>query len=262
MMRFVKKISSDAVAKALESKLLSSTFDLDQSTMIDWPILAKVVDVKEVVVKTMFGKKNVRRVTLKDKLGNKNILSVWGDNYQDLFVGFVCLFKNVMVEDFPNDKPYHLKACKSTSIQFAPLPYQDEFENISIVDGIIQNATIIGFQNVYFIKCCRICKSILKKDFISEGKNCYRCDEKIDNPMKDFKFTLVVQKDGDEEFKYLIGSGNLLKIKSFEAEETLEEKLNLDYEGKEVNLEFVKDFSSTNKRDPYKRYKIYDIFGQ
>ena len=255
MMRYVRKISPNAVLQALESKLLSSTFDLDPSTMVNWPILAKVVDVKEVVVKTMFGKKDVRRVTLKDKLGNKNILSVWGENYQDLFVGFVCLFNNVMVEDFPNDKPYHLKACKSTLIQFAPLPYQDEFENISIVDGIIENATIIGFQNVYFIKCCRICKSILKKDFISEGKNCYRCDEKIDNPMKDFKFTLVVQKDGDEEFKYLIGSGNLLKIESFVAEETLEEKLNLDYEGKEVNLEFVKE----NFSIPNKRYKIHSL---
>ena len=260
MMPFVKKISPNAVAQALEARLLTSTFDLDPSTMVRWPILAKVVDVKEVVVKTMYGKKDVRRVTLKDKLGNKNILSVWGNNYQDLFVGFVCIFKNVMVEDFPNDRPYHLKACKSTYIQFAPLPYQDELENISIVDGSMKNAAIIGIQNVYLFQCCKTCKATLRKDFLKEGKNCYRCDEKIEKPVKEFKFTLVVQEKGEDDFKHLIGCGNVLGIKEFDNVKNLEEKLNVDFIGKEVHLEFIREnINNSDTNDTKVEFIIHSL---
>ena len=213
---------------------LSSTFDLNPKQITRGTIMAKVVQIKMNSFKTMFGRRPVKKIALKDVNGHKTFLNIWGSKHENVAEGKVFLFYDLAAESFPKEKPHFLTTTATSTITEAPLNDQVALSNIGLEDGK-KEGTIVGFNNLYLYFSCNKCHSRVaqEKDYL-----CRRCDQKSRNPVPDFKFTVIIRNN--DTLLSFTGFRNVLKPEDMSLGHTsVEEKLNERHVGKNATLTYM-----------------------
>ena len=234
-----KRISNPSLPEGnIEIKChdLSTTFDLNPTQVTKGTILAKIVQIKtKHVITTLYGKRPVKRLTLKDAAGNKNFLNIWGKKYPNLQEGKVYFFCDLSVDKYPQTKPHFLTAISTSSITEAPKNKEQELVEISLEDGK-EVGWILGFNQFYMYESCETCHTIVR----SENEYlCRKCEKKASDPVKDFKFQLVLRQ-GEESLINLIGFKKVLRIEDQNREQdSIEETLNELHVEKEVTVSYI-----------------------
>ena len=235
--------SSDA---GVQHFTLSKVKELPPHTICRETIPAKIVELKVIKVRTMYGLKDARRLTLKDLSGTKLTLTMWGlTRFKEVEQGHVYLFRSLEIDSYPAIKPHNLKLSEASSIQRAPSKLQDEMKSVKLEDGSLPDASIIGFQDIYKYVACTKCKKSQKGQEISK---CTRCDNEAFEPY--FRFTLVLKK-GEEDMQSFIGFKDVLDfdLKNEATGEDVEEELNNRFEGKKATLTFKNQRESMAQND-------------
>ncbi len=136
------------------------------------------------------GKGQVSRISIKDKDGRKNWLSLWGSKRDEVTEGQVYRFKALKVENYPPDSTVkYLSTTFTTTIE----EVQDRtFDAVTITDDIY-TGTCLGITEFYFYLSCPFCH---KK--INDGASqCQSCKKDIDKPENDFKAEILLQLEDD-----------------------------------------------------------------
>ena len=238
--RSIDNVKCPDSPKTIDYKDLSHTYQMNAYEEVKVALLAKVVDLKSLKVRTRYGKKSVRKLTLKDVNGNTNVVSIWNSKFKEVDQGLVYIFRGLRVENYPAEKPHHLQTKEGTYIQLADLQMQQTFKTVDLPDGILKHVSIIGVQDFHHYDACSNCHGSMRQ---SEDNQCIKCDEVMEKPNRDFKFCLVVCTGSDEELESFIGfKRNLgVEILAFDQveEQDVEMKLNEVLVGKMVTFAFT-----------------------
>ena len=232
---------------------LSSTHDLDPHTSTKGTILAKVVQIQNKRMKTIYGKKDLRKIILKDKLGNKTKLTIWGNKkFQNIEEGNVYLFSRLATEKFPKLKPHYLTARDSSTITLAPQDLQEEMRSISLEDGL-EHGIVIGIKDIHKYESCNNCHSK-----VNDTKYCDRCDYENDTPDNDFRFTLVL--DADDDLKIFVGfKRGVSSLIGNDPNLDIEKELNSSLCQKSVRVSFMNQFIIKTELQDEEEKEIYPI---
>ena len=186
------------------------------------------------------GNGTVTKCEVKDTFGNKTSISVWNDLNKKVLVDKVLKFENLRVDKYPSEKPHHIRTTAGTTISDLTPTLEEEFKNISLVDGQIRGEVEV-FHGVYCYFSCENCTCSIDENAIY----CSKCKKKT-NSKKDFKYEMMIKMENGN-MDEAIGFRQSLPMEDIEVDlnaEMVEDDLNEKYVGKRAIMDF-----NVNKKD-------------
>lgn len=186
------------------------------------------------------GKSSVATCDVKDTFGKGAKISVWNELINKVKTDNILLFENLRVNNYPFEKPHHIKTTAATVITNKTEALEEEFKDISNVDGQILGKVEV-FHDVYCYFSCGNCSCSIG----AGATYCMKCKKNC-TAKKDFKYEILIKKpdgkcDGGVGF---LRSLNLDDEDVKSDKEMVEDLLNERFVGKDVVVEY-----NFNKKD-------------